>query len=61
MTQVIIAYIIVFRFMGKGVIFQVKGSVKTVHTQKRKLLKRNNDNFKRQTLRDCKCESAETK
>lgn len=61
MTGVTIASILFCRFMGKSVIVQVKGSMKAVHTQKRKLLKRNNDNFKRERLRDCKCESAETK
>lgn len=61
MPRVTIASILFCRFMGKSVIVQVKGSMKAVHTQKRKLLKGNNDNFKRERLRDCKCESAETK
>lgn len=61
MTRVTRASILFCRFMGNSVIVQVKGSMKAVHTQKRKLLKRNNDNFKRERLRDCKCERCRDK
>lgn len=45
---------------GESMIVWVKGSVTAVHTEKRKLLERNNDNFKSSRLRDGKCQSTGT-